>query len=437
MILRKVHAMEVLDNSSAIYLTALPGCSLTGVDYDHLMRGAGMFMKKQSISIPPTSLVGDWMDGFAITMRTTVRHMEFKEAAPKPENVALIGYMYDRDEGDHRGNIKEMRRLIEALGLNLKSVWFSNTPYHELEKQAGLCGTIVGFPHGREAAEELAKKIEAQNYIPSELPFGMQATERWLMKIAQATGKEKQAKKLILAERKRVLGQLEWIVPYLTLHKEASFIGDPYHMEGFMEICEDLGMSVRDCFLTTRERAVSEEATGKAETILFEPDIYHPAVNNFLGDPTELVVTTTNDITRIFRWHTVEKFCVVEHGFPSYFHHAMVDQPYLGFEGFLSFSGRIANALHHRRRLQLVKGDSDEDEEDEMEMRQEFDRLSRDANPLSGPENGYPPQKKDHGSPLDGIHPEESNGHSNGHNGSHDKNGADTAPKEETPSAAG
>ncbi len=155
-ILRRVHQLDVLDNSAAIYLTALPGCSLTGVDYDHLMRGAGLFMKKQSISIPPTSLVGDWLDGFAITMRTTVRHMEFKEADPKPENVGLIGYMYDRDEGDHRGNIKELRRIIEALGLNLKTVWFSNTPYHDLEGQAGQCGTIVGFPHGREAAEELA-----------------------------------------------------------------------------------------------------------------------------------------------------------------------------------------------------------------------------------------------------------------------------------------
>ena len=421
-ILRKVHQMEVLDNSKAIYLTALPGCSLTGVDYDHLMRGAGMFMEKQSISIPPTSLVGDWMDGFSITMRTTVRHMEFKEADPKPENVALIGYMYDRDEGDHRGNIKEMRRLITALGLNLKTVWFSNTPYHELEKQAGQCGTVVSFPHGREAGEELAKKIGAENYIAAELPFGLQATERWLKAIAVATGKEKEAKKLIQEERRRVLGQVEWIVPYIFLHKQASFIGDPYHMEGFMEICEDLGMSVRDCFLTSRERAVSDEATGKADTILFEPDIYHPDVNNFLGDPTELVVTTTNDITRIFRWHAVEKFCVVEHGFPSYFHHALVDEPYLGYEGFLSFTGRMANALHHKRRLQLVKGDSDE-EDDEHVMREEFERYKKETNPdVSGHSNGSNGSNggKKHGSPLDMDEPvaaNGSNGHSNGSNG--------------------
>jgi hypothetical protein len=115
------------------------------------------------------------------------------------------------------------------------------------------------------------------------------------------------------------------------------------------------------------------------------------------------VVTTTNDITRIFRWHTVEKFCVVEHGFPSYFHHSLVDAPYLGYEGFLGFTGRMANALHHKRRLQLVKGDSDE-EDDEHVMREEFERYKKETNPnVESPSNGSNGSngEKKHGSPLD------------------------------------
>ncbi|MFH2204900.1 MAG: nitrogenase component 1 [Elusimicrobiota bacterium] len=379
-ILRKVHAIEMLENSRAVFLTALPGCSLTGIDYDHLMRGAGTFMQKEAISIPPTSLVGDWLDGFAIAMRTLVRHMPLPGIDPKPENVAIVGYMMDRNEGDHRGNLKELRRMIEALGLKLVSTWFSCQPYDELARGVQTAGTILSFPHGREAAAELAKKTGAQ-LVVCDLPFGLQATERWIRQLAAATGREKAAKKLITEERRRILSRLEWIAPYIFLHKEATFIGDPYHMEGFMETCEDLGMTVRDCFLTSRDRPVSERATGMADTILFEPDIYHPDVNRFLGDPTELVVTTTNDVSRIFRWHTIEKFCIVELGFPSYFHHALVDEPYLGFEGFLNFAGRMANALHHKRRLQLVKGDSDEEEEDETEMRQEFARLNREARP--------------------------------------------------------
>ena len=35
----------------------------------------------------------------------------------------------------------------------------------------------------------------------------------------------------------------------------------------------------------------------------------------------------------------------LEHGYPSYFTHAVFDAPYLGYRGFLSFVDRVANRL--------------------------------------------------------------------------------------------
>lgn len=375
LILRKLHALENLEGPRIILLTSLPGCSITGLDYEHLMRSASMFMAKESLAIPPTSLTGDWIDGYTSTMLALARHIDFKGTKPKKDKIAIVGYLMDRNEGDHHGNLKEFRRLMKALDLDLVSVWLGGDPYDKL-KEAGNARTIVSLPYGRGAAEDIAKKTGA-TIVEAALPFGMAATERFLLQIAEATGRTEKARKLIAVEKDRILGRLEWIVPYLFLHKDASFIGDPHFLDGFVDICEDMGMSLKSCFLTSRQRPVSDKVRAAVDTILFEPDIYHPEVNAFLGDPTDLVVTSTNEITRVIRWHTIDKLALVEHGFPSYFYHAFSDSPFLGFEGMLHFVERMADALSNMRRLTLLRGGDKNDDADDR--KEEYRKMTKEA----------------------------------------------------------
>ena len=46
-----------------------------------------------------------------------------------------------------------------------------------------------------------ARRGPAEYYFPHELPFGLQATENFITKLAEVTGKEKEAKQFIQEER--------------------------------------------------------------------------------------------------------------------------------------------------------------------------------------------------------------------------------------------
>jgi len=351
LILRKLHLINELDHVKTVFLTSLPGCFITGLDYEHLMRSASYFMKKELVAIPPTSLVGDWIDGYGVTMRALARHMEFGPTKPKRDHVSLVGYLWDRSEGDHRGNVAELRRMLKAIGLTLDSVWLSGEPYKKLEKVRDS-GLIVSLPYGREAAADIAEKTGA-DLLETGLPFGAGGTSRWLRQVAEAAGVEKKAEAFIRAEESEIFDRLEWIVPYLFLHKSAGFFGDPMLFDGFLDICSDLGMTPKDSFLMGREGRRDFELREGAPPVCFEPDIYHEAVNKFLSRPPDLIVSNTNEIIREIRSPSK---ALVEIGFPSYTHHALADAPFLGYRGFLHFTDRLGDGLFYSRRVMMKQG---------------------------------------------------------------------------------
>ena len=344
-ILRRLRLLDEMASVGMILLTALPGCSLTGVDYEHLLRSVGSAMKKPSLAVPPISLTGDWLDGYAVVLRALARHLDLSGGRQKPENVALVGYLMDRNEGDHAANLRELRRILKALGLNLVSVWLDSEP-HEALCHVKDARWIISLPYGSEAAREISKKTGAQ-LIETWLPFGLEATERWVRQIAEATGKSREALTLLRHERANALDRLEWIVPHLFLHRTAAFLGDPFLREGFEGICNELGMHLRTCLLASHEGRTNGTPRNGASEIVHEPDIYHPAVQQLAAEKIDLVVSNTNDIVSLIQRPDT---ALVEIGFPSYFHHALADSPYLGFTGFLAFVERLADALNSKRR---------------------------------------------------------------------------------------
>ncbi|MBI5211210.1 MAG: hypothetical protein HY927_14655 [Elusimicrobia bacterium] len=349
LILRRLRLLDEIGLPGIILLTSLPGCSITGIDYDHLLRGAQPFMTRPALAIPPTSLAGDWLDGYGMTLRAIARAIDLQGGKPKPTNVALVGYMRDRGEGDHRANLRELRRLLKALGLDVVSVWLDGGPYAELGRVKDA-GVIVSLPYGREAARELAERTGAK-LVEASMPFGLQATNGWLRLIAEETGRQKEAEALIREETAVVFKRLQWIIPYSFLHKKVSYIGDPYLLEGFAGISEDLGMRLREAFVMSREGREGFPLQGEGFTTTCEPDVYHPAVDKFLMYPPDLLVSNTNEITRVLRTPSLQ---VVELGYPSYYFHALYEMPYLGFAGFVAFVQRMADTLSSMRRADML-----------------------------------------------------------------------------------
>ena len=338
LLIDKLKTLGLLDGAGLVLVSALPMCSITGVDYDRIIRMIGK-PDMPAGAVPPDSLVGDWLDGYEETMLAMARALDLKGGSPKPENVAVVGYFMDRNEGDHLGNLEEMRRLIEGLGLNLVSVWLSGTPSGPL-KCVRDAGTILAMPHGRRAAAAIAARTGAK-ILEVGLPFGLGGTERWVLSVAKAFDRVPRAESLIERELHQVVPKLEWVLPYLFLHRRVLFMGDPHYLAAFEEVCEDLGCQLAAGVATGRK--VAGRSAPKSCETLWEPKRESPALKKLLGQPVDLVISNANDAVN---YGLISSgIPVVEFGFPSKKNHVLAEAPFLGFRGFLSFVDRLSSAL--------------------------------------------------------------------------------------------
>ncbi len=336
----QLQTLDALDESGLSMVTALPMCSITGVDYGRLIRSLNGRLKKPAVDIPPESLVGDWLDGYAQTLSALARGLDIAAGRIRPGTAAIVGNLMDRNEADHLANVAELSRMLAALGLETVSVWLSGQGAGAL-KRVEEASLIVSLPYGRVAARRLAA-VTGAKLVETELPFGLPKTTALLRAVGQAAGKQAEAEAFIDAELSRVIPRLKWIIPQYFLHRRAAFMGDPYLLGGFLDIAEDLGLSVEGAIVRGRKMHGGADAPA---SILYEPPAFSQEVRRLVQTPLDLFVSC---------WCEAElpglTLPFVEFGFPSYRHHALFDRPFLGFPGFLSFVERMADELSRPRR---------------------------------------------------------------------------------------
>lgn len=335
---RELQMLDRLEEAGLVLVTALPMCSITGVDYGRVIRLRAPTLSKPAVDIPPESLVGDWLDGYEQTLNALAKGLALGTDRRRPGTAAIVGYLMDRNESDHHANLAEMKRMLAGLGLETVSVWLSGQSCAELSRveEAEL---IVSLPYGRAAARRLAQRTGAR-LVETELPFGLPKTLRFLRDAAAAAGKERVAEGFIDAELSRAVPRLKWIIPQYFLGRRAGFMGDPHLLGGFRDIADDLGMKLDGAIV--RGRAAHGQA---GPGVLHEPPAMSDAVRRFMELPLDLFVSTWCE----HEWPQL-KFPSMEFGFPSYRHHALSDRPFLGFNGFLAFVERMADELTRPRR---------------------------------------------------------------------------------------
>ncbi len=330
----RILALEALEEAGAVLVTALPMCSITGVDYGRVIRGLGP-RRKPVLEIPPGSLTGDWLDGYAQALEALAQGLDLEEGR-KAGTVALVGYLMDRNEADHLANLAELRRLLRGLSLELSSVWLGGEPIGSL-RRAGRAERIVSLPYGRKAARRLSERTGA-GLIEAELPFGLPKTAAFLRAVGQGTGRGDLAEALIASELSRVVPRLEWVLPHLFLNRRVAFVGDPHLLGGFLDIAEETGMSVAVGVVTGRP---SHGGRREGLPVFHEPCGRAEDEARGLMEGLDLVVSSGVSEGRA----PGEGGRVLEFGFPSYSSHALFERPFLGTNGFLAFVERMAERL--------------------------------------------------------------------------------------------
>ncbi len=328
------------NDCGAILLSSLPMADITGVQYDAIIRSVAGDIGKPIVTVRRKLIDDDWLRGYSDTLEEIAKIIDLDSSIPPdPNNVAIVGYLMDRNEEDHAGNIRELRRLLEGIGLNLVSIWLSGVNYESL-KTAGSAGTIIALPHGEKAAARIAARTGVK-LVSAGIPFGLGGTERWLRTVAEATDCSQEANDFIEAELRVHVPKLEWIVPKLFSGGRFAFLGDPHMIGPFAELIRELG---GETVLAAGMGTLPSDAALDIPVLMSNPripDLMREIESAEAKKPLNLFVA--NSIFRKFA--EIDGSRAIEFGFPSPFHHALYDSPFLGFRGCMSFIGRMADKL--------------------------------------------------------------------------------------------
>lgn len=327
----------------AVFLGGMPMCTIAGTDYARILHTALAGGKKPSFVLAPPPGGGDWLDGYAAVLEALAAGIDFGKPKPSPRKVALVGYLMDRNEGEHRGNLAELTRMLRAVGLDPVSIWLSGRPYKEL-REARRAGAVITLPHGRAAGRTLAKRLGAR-LVEAELPFGLEASRRFMETLGREFGREAEAAKFIASELDAAAPRLAWAVPHAFMNRRFAFAGDPLYAAGFVEQVESLGGRIAALLLMANARHLS--AAQRAElsrrpTTAFEPlpSAVEPLWSALARGGADLIVGNGfafRELKPGLKW--------LEFGFPSECTHFLHDEPFLGFRGALAFLSRVSNEV--------------------------------------------------------------------------------------------
>jgi nitrogenase molybdenum-iron protein alpha/beta subunit len=327
-----------------VLMTSMPMAMITGADYERLCRGVQTATGRSVIHVPGKSLSGDWMDGYGEVLTSLARQLDVSGGQRDDRKVAIVGHLFDRNEGDHRAGTRELRRTLGALDLEPVSVWLEGQRFGDLAA-AKDAGTILSFPYGRKAARWLSRRTGAR-LVECDLPFGLTASERWVRQLGKEFGREALAEAFIDRELSEIVPALEFMIPFVFQNRKVGYVGDPVLARGLAETAELLGMPL-DFVVATNPR-------------------HHLAgLDALLGDRTHLVVhPRLKGLLDLLRTRVKEQrvalmvassaavgmvsqagLATVEFGFPSFHTHFLGDRPFLGFRGVLPFVDAMANAL--------------------------------------------------------------------------------------------
>ncbi|MFA6316983.1 MAG: nitrogenase component 1 [Elusimicrobiota bacterium] len=356
-IMAAMKRMAARPDCGVFFMGSMPMCSIAGTDYERLMREALEGSSKPAFLLPRRSAVyGDWLDGYATVLETLASDMDLSGARPEPGKVAVVGHLMDRTEGDHRGSVRELERMLLGVGIEPVSVWLSGRPYEHL-RAARRASSVVSLPHGRAAGRVLARRLKVP-LVEADLPFGLDASAEFVTAVAGALGQAKAGRVFAEAELRQAEKLLGQGVREAFQGRSFAFCGDPHYAWGFNRQARALGGRVKSILVIGGAHHLDDSRRRELASLpktAFEPMTADVEAGWCREDDVDLVVSNTMAL----KYTLGVRGAWLEFGFQSAYTHFLKDEPFLGFRGALAFLGRCANEVR-RGRWQGLRPASDD-----------------------------------------------------------------------------
>lgn len=188
---------------------------------------------------------GNSYRGYDLVLQSLFRDFLERGVAKKKKRVNLWGIIPSYDPF-WRGNLEEVRRLLEQLGLEVNSFFLAEDTIEGIRQAGSAClNIIISHTYGLEAAA-VFEEVHATPYISLALPIGASATESFLRTVGKAAKvSSKRTEALISAEKKRYYRYLEPLTDCLTdldLQRYAVVVGDANNATAVTRfLADDLG----------------------------------------------------------------------------------------------------------------------------------------------------------------------------------------------------
>jgi len=341
---------------------------LTGDDTRHTVDEAGESVPCPVHFVSVPGYEGDLFSGYSAVVLAVARGLDWTTEPGPPTDVAIAGYLFDRYEGDHLGNLAQLGSLLKSIGCQLKSTLFSGSLYAELTR-APDAGTLLAFPIMHPHLRRL-KRWTKRSPVPTDLPMGIEGTAHWLRTVGAATGvSTERTEHVIDAQRQRTQQRLKLSRVLLSGLRVAVFADLP-HAVGLLHVLSDLGctpvlvgirghtLGGEDAFKEAAER--SQAPLDDDLLILGNPSIHRvrKEMEQLISDrKVDALIGSSTDINAVASlsasvavqidhggdW-TGSGPKIIEFGFPCRDHHVVRSSPTLGFAGVLGWADRIINA---------------------------------------------------------------------------------------------
>jgi len=292
--------------------------------------------------LPDRSMARDYVSGYLDTVESLLGRLRL--AGRGERGVVLTGYVFDRNEGDHQGNLVELGRMVDALGLPLGPVFLGGQSYAALDEAAPPAVVVdVAEPWG--AAKKLAARFGVA-HCPLGLPLGIRATGTWLRRLGAAVGAEALAERFIDRELSTLVPQLEWIVPRSFQGRGVLLFADRLLLSPLTSLLEELDLRVVGAGCTSGDFTATASSAGPEASGPAEPPHRTDELLDFVADRRrrgELDLIIGNSFLHRLLLPVGVPF--VEFGFPSVTHHVLHPAPFLGYSGVRVWVERMLEAL--------------------------------------------------------------------------------------------
>jgi nitrogenase molybdenum-iron protein alpha/beta subunit len=203
---------------SIIFVATSCATGIIGDNVDAVVAKISSQISAQIMPIHCEGFAGEYRSGFDLVFRQLTKLMDAPTEASRAElaeSVNIVGAKMGPERTEIDTDVKELVRLIEGIGGKVHSVIAGNCSLDELRRAPSAavnCALCLDLGYAIGSAMQDAFGTPLNSTI---LPYGIAATERWIMGAAKYIGKTAEASALMEREYGAIKEEYEQVLCHL------------------------------------------------------------------------------------------------------------------------------------------------------------------------------------------------------------------------------